>query len=205
MTLQTLLLVCALCASEFGAVKLPPGAAIYDKFPEELRPALIEGYQHELKRVEGELSKASDSLTKATSAQGDDALRNRRDALNAELKALQEVNDPPCISSFMDGLLTSGRIGLVRDSVDVIQVRGATEAHVFKRVNGQSFGQSFILKGVSTKNWGEDKHRKIEGPFWVSGTVNIGGSPFLIVEPFDWGRYQKSLESEKKANVREEP
>lgn len=204
MPLQTLGFVCALCASAFGADKLPPGAAIYDKFPEELRPALIEGYQRELKRVEGELSNASDVMTKATSAQGDDA-RKRRDALNAELKALQEVNDPPYVSSFMDGLLSSGRIGLVRDPVDVTQVRGPTEARLFRRFNGQSFGQSFILKGVSTKNWVKDERRKIDGPFWVSGTVKIGGSTFLVVEPFDWGRYQKSLESEKKANVRDEP
>ena len=187
----------------------PRGPAVYEQFPKAARPWLKSAYALELKRRTKALGDASSLLAKAKSDDAKDSARALIDAAKDELEALK-TNDPPFVGMRLEAWhgdtggesislcpLDIGDIGVAAQPMRIIQITGPDSAILERKLQDEET-MLIQLKGVSTKGWRDDVEGNIPGSFWVSGTTTYrtaaGGSRTVVVlEPFDWDRYRKTL------------
>ncbi|MBS0204970.1 MAG: hypothetical protein JSS49_18850 [Planctomycetes bacterium] len=165
---------------------LPKGAAVYEKFPEAIRPELLKEYAMEVKELETALSKAKRSLAKARGPIEREKAASVRDAAQSELSEMMLINDPPHIGARLKW--TVGSIGKAYgDQFTVGQVTGKSSAVMLHPAI-----KPFHLTGVDTTDWVDGDRKEFDEPLWISGTVTAGTATVMVVEPFDWDKYRKA-------------
>ncbi|MEI8018007.1 MAG: hypothetical protein WCH39_07380 [Schlesneria sp.] len=187
-----------------AADKTAKGAAAYEQFPKPVRTLLKQAYATEIKRRTQIIGECKTFLSKAKS---DEAKALGQQAIATAKQELEDLkqNDPPFIGMRLDawhgdggldavemGPLTVGDIGVAALPMRIIQVTGPESAILQRRLQ-DSETMLVQLKGVSTEGWVDDAEVNVPGSLWVSGTVNQAGRTMVLLEPFDWERYRKTL------------
>lgn len=190
-----------------GADKsLPAGADQYQKFPEAIRKQLTRAYLEEIRDKEKAVALAVKGLAKASTPSAREQAKEIRDQAKADLQQLKDKNNPPFVGNWIDDCCSpdsfrnpgakwkTGDIGVCDDGFRVVQVQGPETALMHRKFTDQLF----LLKKVPTKGWTDDTVRSLPLTLWVTGTTSYqtatGTNTVIVVEPFDFGRYQKSVD-----------
>ena len=187
----------------------PRGPAVYEQFPKAARPWLKSAYATELKRRTKAVGDAKSLLAKAKSDEAKDSAHALIADAKDELEALK-ANDPPFVGMRLEawhgddgddsitlGPLEIGDIGVAAQPMRIVQITGPDSAILERKLQDKET-MLIQLTGVSTKGWRDDIEGNIPGSLWVSGTTTYrtnaeGSHTVLVLEPFDWDRYRKTL------------
>jgi hypothetical protein len=175
---------------------LPPGAAIYDEFPEALRPSLRIAYQAEIKRQENIVSDASTARVKTKSAVARELAAEAYEAAKRNLESLKTSNRPPFVGSPIKRKgWAIGDIGEPDRPIQIVKIVGEKSAFVIYNPTGTD-DVVVLLNGLSTLGWSEGSYRKLKGALMVTGTTPHSGGTVavLVAEPFSWSKYRKWMD-----------
>lgn len=195
--LIALVLIVSRCESLQAADALPTGAAIYEEFPQELRPSLLNAYQAEIKRQEKVVSAANAARVKAKSRTAREIATEEYEAAEKNLEYLKNSNRQPFVGSPIKrkGWIT-GDIGEPDRPIRIVKVVDETSALVIYNSTGPD-DDLVLLNGISTLGWSNGSDRQLKGPLMVSGTAALGDkATVLVVEPFSWSKYRKWLDKQ---------
>lgn len=199
----------SLIGSSFAADKLPPGAAVYDEFPASDRSCLVEAYKLKLKQQALAVEQAKKQITRAVGAEAKKTATEKLSAEQSSLAELKEKNDPPfvgvCIDWWGQGGTRlqpedlnrpppwkPGNVGMSSCKFEIVRVIDPKTVHARRKVIGD--WQAVTLKGWDATKWADGDKVSLPTAVWVSGTRSNGIATTIVVEPFDWDRYRKSLQ-----------
>lgn len=203
--------------------QLPPGAAVYQYFPEEEQPYLIKDYlvdlNHETKTMEG-LNK---QLATAKGAAAIAEVQKQIDHWKDRFEKQRSTNEPPFIRSDINnwgqkkrvGMYEinskeaewkPGAIGLIRNTkMRAIQILGKNQVVMTRKYGPMT--QTLVFQGFDTSDVRLGRDDSSLAHFgqvvWVSGTTlyrapNGKDVEVPLIEPFDWERYKAEREEAMK-------
>lgn len=201
------LIACLLCSISLGFEK-PSVTGIYDRFPERFKPWLIAGHKREIKRLENLQSATRAKKGKTSKREEKEAIQRQIDEINERIKHLKTVNDPPFVGMTLSQCHANGPrdaserfrwevgdIGITDEPLKIIQVIDPTTCLIERKLAGTPV--TLLVKGFATANQVDGVYFKSHEPVWVTGTdtynTKAGTNTVLVLEPFDWGRYQQTL------------
>lgn len=182
-----------------------PSTAVYDRFPESERPALVAAYLKHLESLSREIESANVTLARARGKATKAVAQRELDRLQAQEELVRKFNDPPYIAVSMRQWTRNERAGNMEwqigavgiCDIDVFRLKVIDEksALLMGVVAGQE-KQVFVAKGWNTGDSKNGESVKMTGPLWVSGTtsyISLTGKngSCSVVEPFDWEKYKK--------------
>ncbi|MDB5347839.1 MAG: hypothetical protein JWP89_6216 [Schlesneria sp.] len=197
--------------------QLPPGAVVYQYFPEQERPYLIKDY---VMHMSGEAA-TMDSLTKklgsAKGAAAEEEAQKTLDQMKAMYEQQKSTNEPPFVSQDLNSWGQSKRGGYLKNGKPVEWKPGmvgtenlemfivveilSKDQVVLNRINGK-LTQTIVAQGFETskmKVGGNVLLGQFLEPLWVSGTTFRRASngkqvEVVVIEKFDWDRYKEEQE-----------
>jgi hypothetical protein len=202
--------------------QLPPGAAVYQYFPEEERPYLIKDYLLHLTHEPRTLDSLNKKLASAKNAAAEAEIQKDIDEVKERYEKMRSTNEPPSVTADLNNWGQKkrtpgfefnnrevewkvGSVGLARNTnIRTLQILGNKQA-VMSRKCGTTT-QIFVVHGVDTSKLQLGQQNSL-GEFgqalWISGMTSYRAAngkdvDVPLIEAFDWGRYKAERGEEMK-------
>ena len=201
--------------------QLPPGAAVYDIFPEEERPYLIKVYIARLSDEPETIDSLTKKLAQAKGVAAKEAVQKTLDEIKTWYQLLRSTNVPPYIGSDLNNwgqkvrsntYSTSkdvewklGAVGTFADYVYPVTILDKDSAVVLRKFRKSTESQTLVIEGIDTSKMVVGRMESLGGildVLWVSEMTTYpaaGGAQKSapLLERFDWERYKAEREKLK--------
>lgn len=194
--------------------QLPPGAAVYQYFPETERPYLIKDYVLYLSRESSTMDYHAKKVASAKGAAAVEEAQRDHDQMKARYEQVKTTNEPPYIAQDINYWGQSkrggtkgpakpvewvpGMVGQERQAEFIAKEIRSKDEVVLTRVYGKTV-QTLVAQGFDTSKMTAGQNAYLYHTLWVTGTTfHLGPNgkqvEVIVVEKLDGQRYKEEQE-----------